>query len=44
MAEAVWVIKLDHLPLVVGIDSQGNDLFDVVMRHAHQEYERNRKV
>ncbi|HWS21270.1 MAG TPA: FumA C-terminus/TtdB family hydratase beta subunit [Methanoregula sp.] len=44
MAEAVWVIKLDHLPLVVGIDSQGNDLFDVVMRHAQQEYERNRKV
>jgi fumarate hydratase subunit beta len=44
MAEAVWVIELDHLPLVVGIDSQGNDLFDDVMRNAHQEYERNRKV
>ena len=38
MAEAIWVIELDHLPLVVGIDSQGNDLFDVVMRHAKQEY------
>jgi len=27
MAEAVWVIGLDHLPLVVGIDAHGNDLF-----------------
>ncbi len=43
MAEAVWVIELDHLPLVVGIDSQGNDLFDVVMRHAKQAFERNWK-
>ena len=43
MAEAVWVIRLDHLPLVVGIDSQGNDLFDAVMRHAKQEFERNWK-
>ena len=43
MAEAVWVIELDHLPLVVGIDSHGNDLFDVVMRHAKQEYDRIRK-
>jgi len=44
MAEAIWVIELDHLPLVVGIDSQGNDLFDVVMRHAKQEFDLNRKV
>jgi len=40
MAEAIWVIEFDHLPLVVGIDSQGNDLFDRVMQHAKQEYTR----
>ena len=28
MAEAVWVIELDRLPLVVGIDAHGNDIFD----------------
>jgi fumarate hydratase subunit beta len=27
MAEAVWAIELDRLPLVVGIDARGNDLF-----------------
>jgi fumarate hydratase subunit beta len=43
MAEAIWIIELDHLPLVVGIDSKGNDLFDAVMRHAQQEYERYRQ-
>ncbi|MCK9591671.1 MAG: FumA C-terminus/TtdB family hydratase beta subunit [Methanoregula sp.] len=42
MAEAVWVIELDHLPLVVGIDAQGNDLFATVMHRAKQEYERYR--
>jgi len=34
MAEAVWVIELDRLPLVVGIDAQGNDLFEAVREHA----------
>ena len=29
MAEAIWVIELDRLPLVVGIDAHGNDLFDL---------------
>jgi fumarate hydratase subunit beta len=43
MAEAVWVIELDHLPLVVGIDAQGNDLFENVIHHAKREYEQNRK-
>jgi len=43
MAEAVWVIELDHLPLVVGIDAHGNDLFDRVMQRAKQEYTRIRK-
>ena len=28
MAEAVWVIELDRLPLVVGIDAHGNDIFE----------------
>ena len=43
MAEAIWVIELDHLPLVVGIDSHGNDLFATVIQHAKREYEQNRK-
>ena len=44
MAEAIWVIELDHLPLVVGIDSHGNDLFDKVIQHAKQQYKQMRKV
>jgi len=43
MAEAIWVIELDHLPLVVGIDAQGNDLFYRVMQHAKQEYNQIKK-
>ena len=43
MAEAIWVIELDHLPLVVGIDAHGNDLFEKVIQRAKQEYEQNRK-
>jgi len=38
------VIELDHLPLVVGIDALGNDLFDTVIQHAKQEYTQMRKV
>lgn len=34
MAEAVWVIELIELPLVVGIDSHGNDIFDAARKHA----------
>ena len=34
MAEAVWAIELDRLPLVVGIDSMGNDLFSDVEKQA----------
>lgn len=30
MAEAIWAIELDHLPLVVGIDASGGDLFAAV--------------
>jgi fumarate hydratase subunit beta len=40
MAEAIWVIELDHLPLVVGIDAYGNDLFERVMQRAKKEYTR----
>jgi fumarate hydratase subunit beta len=34
MAEAVWVIELDRLPLVVGIDAHGNDIFESARVHA----------
>jgi fumarate hydratase subunit beta len=34
MAEAVWVIGVDHLPLVVGMDAHGNDLFGKVREEA----------
>lgn len=44
MAEAIWVIELDRLPLVVGIDAHGNDLYETVRKQAKQEYERSRKV
>jgi len=40
MAEAVWKIELDHLPLVVGIDGHGGDLFEKVRVSAKKEYER----
>ncbi|MFA4876690.1 MAG: FumA C-terminus/TtdB family hydratase beta subunit [Methanoregula sp.] len=36
MAEAVWVIALDRLPLVVGIDSHGNDIFDAAGKHSEE--------
>jgi fumarate hydratase subunit beta len=38
MAEAVWVIALDRLPLIVGIDSHGNDIFESVRRHAGEAF------
>ena len=34
MAEAIWAIELDHLPLVVGIDAAGGDLFAAVATEA----------
>lgn len=43
MAEAIWAIELNHLPLVVGIDSHGNDLFGTVIYHAKQRYEQIKK-
>jgi fumarate hydratase subunit beta len=38
MAEAVWAIELDHLPLVVGIDSHGNDIFEAARKHAKDAF------
>ncbi len=38
MAEAVWILELDHLPLVVGIDSHGNDLFSQIRTSAQERY------
>lgn len=38
MAEAVWAIELNRLPLVVGIDAAGNDLFDGVNRNAQAQF------
>lgn len=38
MAEAVWVIGVDHLPLVVGIDAHGNDLFGRVREEAKGQF------
>ena len=38
MAEAVWAIELDHLPLVVGIDSHGNDIFDAARNNAEKAF------
>ena len=40
MAEAVWVIELDHLPLVVGIDAHDNDIFESAKRHAQMVFAR----
>ena len=39
MAEAVWIIELDRLPLVVGIDAQGNDIFEAVKTNAARAFE-----
>jgi fumarate hydratase subunit beta len=39
MAEAIWVIALDRLPLIVGIDSHGYDIFESVRRHAGEVFQ-----
>jgi fumarate hydratase subunit beta len=38
MAEAVWAIELDSLPLVVGIDSAGGDIFDAARKNAEAAF------
>ncbi len=40
MAEAIWIVELDRLPLVVGIDSHGGDLFGAVAREANLQFDR----
>jgi len=44
MAEAVWVIELDHLPLVVGIDAHGNDIFLSVREQAKAAFNKYQKT
>jgi fumarate hydratase subunit beta len=39
MAEAVWQIELDRLPLIVGIDAVGGDLFADVGQKAKIHFE-----
>jgi fumarate hydratase subunit beta len=43
MAESVWVIELDRLPLVVGIDAHGNDIFLSVRENAKKAFDEYRK-
>jgi fumarate hydratase subunit beta len=38
MAEAVWALLLDHLPLVVGIDAHSNDIFEGARKHAKDAF------
>jgi len=38
MAEAVWAIRLDRLPLVVGIDARGNDIFEAARKTAQTAF------
>jgi fumarate hydratase subunit beta len=44
MAEAIWIIRLDRLPLVVGIDAWGNDLFSQVIKEANLQFDRRFKL
>lgn len=39
MAEAVWVIEVTDLPLVVGIDAHGGDLFSMISDRAGMRFE-----
>lgn len=39
MAEAIWVIEATDLPLVVGIDAHGGDLFKAIDDRARQRFE-----
>ncbi|NLZ30151.1 MAG: fumarate hydratase [Methanomicrobiales archaeon] len=38
MAEAIWIIEADRLPLTVGIDAHGGDLFEVVREKAKTQF------
>ncbi len=39
MAEAVWVLRFADVPLVVGIDSRGGDLFSAVAQKAKHQFD-----
>ncbi|MFA5332598.1 MAG: FumA C-terminus/TtdB family hydratase beta subunit [Methanoregula sp.] len=43
MAESIWIIELDRLPLVVGIDAHGNDIFELVRVHAGEIFRAKQK-
>jgi fumarate hydratase subunit beta len=38
MAEAIWIIEFKRVPLVVGIDSHGRDLYAEVDTHAKEQF------
>ncbi|MCC7566537.1 MAG: FumA C-terminus/TtdB family hydratase beta subunit [Methanomicrobiaceae archaeon] len=38
MAEAVWVIEADRLPLIVGIDAHGGDIFEDIRQKAKAQF------
>ncbi|MBT8507974.1 fumarate hydratase [Methanomicrobiaceae archaeon CYW5] len=40
MPEAVWALELDHLPLTVGMDAHGHNLFGDVAQRAQAEFVR----
>jgi len=44
MAEAIWAIELDRLPLVVGIDAYRNDIFSSVIDRAGSEFRNNKEI
>ncbi|MDD1701704.1 MAG: FumA C-terminus/TtdB family hydratase beta subunit [Methanoregula sp.] len=44
MAEAVWIIELERLPLVIGIDSHGGDIFETVRKYAKSRFEEREKI
>ena len=38
MAEAIWIVEVDRLPLTVGIDAHGGDLFEAVHEKAKTQF------
>jgi len=38
MAEAIWMIEFERVPLVVGIDSKGRDLYAEVDAYAKEQF------
>jgi fumarate hydratase subunit beta len=39
MAEAIWILEFDHIPLVVGMDSHGQNLVEDVAGRAKLEFD-----